>query len=73
MHSDFFTLALLKHIAALISLFNYVFRTLKISHTKFGKDWNFLEEVIGDIARPLRRTDRQTDRWTERQTDNTIR
>ena len=36
---------------------------------KIGKDWTFLEEVIGDLTRALRRTDRQTDRQTDRWTD----
>ena len=33
-------------------------------HTNFGKDWTILEEVIGDLARALRRTDGQTNRRT---------
>ena len=28
-------------------------RPLKVPHTKFGKDWTVLEEVIGNLARAL--------------------
>lgn len=50
--------ALLKHISLVSCLFNFILKTTKVPHTKFGNDQVFCPRVIDDyLARALQQTD----------------